>query len=251
MSSQRAAIAARLATPASGNSRISASAPGTPSTSTPPDAPSDRDMQNIDLSSPIMLSQQAKDVIVKLRRMKDEAEDWIKWVDLCRLTPVYFYNMTNIRWKEVIFNVKEAQDDLDAQSAQPSSSSSSSKPTRSVPHPREVQRETHIKGGRRLPDPIPDDQVNHLIAPVHLPEGFCKQCFVPLPDDPDPETLFIYLHALKYSTRNLGTWETPLPRWAGEEWDGDWRGWAEGQEVVSAVERLSQSPSGWRQAILP
>jgi hypothetical protein len=38
----------------------------------------DRDMQNIDLSSPIMLSQQAKEVISRLRRMKDEAEDWIK-----------------------------------------------------------------------------------------------------------------------------------------------------------------------------
>jgi hypothetical protein len=35
-------------------------------------------MANIDISSPIRLSQQAKDVISKLRQMKDAAEDWVK-----------------------------------------------------------------------------------------------------------------------------------------------------------------------------
>jgi hypothetical protein len=35
-------------------------------------------MANIDVSSPIRLSQQAKEVIYKLRQMKDAAEDWVK-----------------------------------------------------------------------------------------------------------------------------------------------------------------------------
>jgi hypothetical protein len=83
-STQRTAIAARLAAASAGASQ-------TTSSPTPPNgghvdkekavesvAGLDRDMQNIDLSSPIMLSQQAKEVISRLRRMKDEAEDWIK-----------------------------------------------------------------------------------------------------------------------------------------------------------------------------
>jgi len=42
------------------------------------DSKTERDMANIDISSPIRLSQQAKDVISKLRQMKDAAEDWVK-----------------------------------------------------------------------------------------------------------------------------------------------------------------------------
>lgn len=38
----------------------------------------DRDIDNIDVTSPILLSQQAKEVIARLRRMKDEQEDWVK-----------------------------------------------------------------------------------------------------------------------------------------------------------------------------
>jgi hypothetical protein len=39
---------------------------------------SERDMADIDVSSPIRLSKQAKEIIYKLRQMKDEAEDWVK-----------------------------------------------------------------------------------------------------------------------------------------------------------------------------
>jgi predicted ATP-dependent endonuclease of OLD family len=40
----------------------------------------DREYANIDAGSPIRLSQQARDVIAKLRRARDEQEDWVKWV---------------------------------------------------------------------------------------------------------------------------------------------------------------------------
>jgi hypothetical protein len=43
-----------------------------------PEPRSERDMADIDVSSPIRLSKQAKDIIYKLRQMKDEAEDWVK-----------------------------------------------------------------------------------------------------------------------------------------------------------------------------
>ena len=49
----------------------------------------DRELANIDVTSPIRLSTQAKEIIGKLRRMKDEQEDWIKWAG--------FFNMMCIR----------------------------------------------------------------------------------------------------------------------------------------------------------
>ncbi|ORY31392.1 pseudouridine synthase [Naematelia encephala] len=163
--------------------------------------PSDnnREYANIDIASPIRLSSQAKDIIAKLRRQKDEQEDWVKW-------------------KEVVFNIKTAQDSLETTDPTPP-------PTRSsIPHPRTVQ--SQIKAG--LPDALPDETPSPLKPPAHLPEGFCKECFIPVPDDPNPETQFIYLHALRYTTEGLGQWETPLPRWAGADWDGeDWRGWVD------------------------
>ena len=38
----------------------------------------DRDYNNLDITSPIPLSKQARDIIVKLRRQRDESEDWAK-----------------------------------------------------------------------------------------------------------------------------------------------------------------------------
>jgi len=90
--------------------------------------------------------------------------------------------------------------------------------------------------------PLPEEFTSALARPAHLPPGFCDECFVPVPDDPDPEKLFIYLHALRYTTPKLGSWSTPLPRWAEDGWGGDWRGWSDqhvpdmfGDEVETPV----------------
>lgn len=82
-------IAKRVATPLSEGSRVSTPNPsagnvgqyanGQPKVLNS-DSVTERDMANIDVSSPIRLSQQAKDIICKLRKMKDEAEDWVKCV---------------------------------------------------------------------------------------------------------------------------------------------------------------------------
>ena len=40
----------------------------------------DGESHSIDMASPIPLSTQAKEIIRRLRRMKDEQEDWVKWV---------------------------------------------------------------------------------------------------------------------------------------------------------------------------
>lgn len=49
---------------------------------------------------------------------------------------------------------------------------------------------------------------------------YCPECYLPLHPDPKPEKLYIFLHALKYTT-SLGSFETEMPEWAKEgfEWD--------------------------------
>lgn len=49
---------------------------------------------------------------------------------------------------------------------------------------------------------------------------YCPECYLPLHPDPKPERLYIFLHALRYTT-SLGTFETGMPEWATEGWEWD------------------------------
>jgi hypothetical protein len=46
---------------------------------------------------------------------------------------------------------------------------------------------------------------------------YCSECYLPLHPDPPPERLYIFLHALRYTT-SLGVFETEMPAWAVEGW---------------------------------
>jgi hypothetical protein len=50
---------------------------------------------------------------------------------------------------------------------------------------------------------------------------YCPECYLPLHPDPPPEKLYIFLHAVRYTT-SLGTFETGMPEWASEDfaWAG-------------------------------
>ncbi|KAJ6593188.1 hypothetical protein B0H19DRAFT_13751 [Mycena capillaripes] len=50
--------------------------------------------------------------------------------------------------------------------------------------------------------------------------SYCPECYLPLHPDPKPEKLYIFLHALRYTT-SLGEFETPMPEWAQEGWVWD------------------------------
>jgi hypothetical protein len=50
--------------------------------------------------------------------------------------------------------------------------------------------------------------------------SYCPECYLPLHPDPKPEKLYIFLHALRYTT-SLGKFETPMPEWAQEGWVWD------------------------------
>jgi hypothetical protein len=47
---------------------------------------------------------------------------------------------------------------------------------------------------------------------------YCSECYLPLHPDPPPERLYIFLHALRYTT-SLGVFETEMPEWAAEGWE--------------------------------
>lgn len=47
--------------------------------------------------------------------------------------------------------------------------------------------------------------------------SYCPECYLPLHPDPKPERLYIFLHALRYTT-SLGSFETEMPEWAAEGW---------------------------------
>jgi tRNA pseudouridine synthase 9 len=49
---------------------------------------------------------------------------------------------------------------------------------------------------------------------------YCPECYLPLHPDPKPERLYIFLHALRYTT-SLGCFETEMPEWAAEGWEWD------------------------------
>ncbi|KAI5831254.1 pseudouridine synthase [Schizophyllum commune Tattone D] len=80
--------------------------------------------------------------------------------------------------------------------------------------------------------PLPADQLsitdvtatNPPLAPgakVMLDDSlYCAECYLPLHPDPKPEALYIFLHALRYTT-SLGTFETEMPEWAAEDFEWD------------------------------
>ncbi|KAJ9105442.1 hypothetical protein QFC21_001813 [Naganishia friedmannii] len=147
---------------ANGGKPNSAGGEGDSGTGTPQKDLLPREMEDDTVvgGSPIYLSREAREIVSKLRRQKDEQEDWAKW-------------------SEVVYKMKEAA---------------------------KLQSE--------------DDPEALLMQFDEVPEGFCAECHIPLAPDPKPDTLFIYLHAWRYTTERLGCWETPMPKWADEDWDG-------------------------------
>ena len=64
-------------------------------------------------------------------------------------------------------------------------------------------------------EPVSDP--NTIIQSDNL---YCPECYLPLHPDPKPEKLYIFLHALKYTT-SLGAFSTEMPEWAAEGWVWD------------------------------
>lgn len=67
-------------------------------------------------------------------------------------------------------------------------------------------------------NPQPTDSNTNSVTASDM--TYCPECYLPLHPDPKPEKLYIFLHALRYTT-SLGCFETEMPEWAAEGWEWD------------------------------
>ncbi|KAF5354738.1 hypothetical protein D9756_005528 [Leucocoprinus leucothites] len=210
--------------------------------------------EDIGLGSPVPLSKEAVGVITRLRNMKDEDEDWSRWRDVIfrakgALSPS---NLTvkppppqNRRKRggkgeftaggnsvrtasntasgaatpteptDTTMPVSTPDASLVSSSvATPTSSEAATPAAAVVDQPPQLTTEEALEK-ISLMEPLPDP--NTVVESEHL---YCPECYLPLHPDPKPEKLYIFLHALKYTT-SLGAFETEMPEWAAEgfEWD--------------------------------
>ncbi|PVG03386.1 pseudouridine synthase [Serendipita vermifera] len=151
--------------------------------------------EDIGFASPVPLSAEAVKIIMALRNMKDCDEDWGRWRD------------------NVFKGKKPLVPPLPA-------GSWSNKPA--------VNAAAIAARRNTLDDPTASTQteshVNEVEDSTELVDGnlYCKECYLPLHPDPPPGKLFIFLHALRYTTSH-GPFETEMPWWASKDWTGD--GW--------------------------
>jgi len=67
---------------------------------------------------------------------------------------------------------------------------------------------------KRVAEMEPAENPIDAIKSEHL---YCPDCYLPLHPDPKPEKLYIFLHALQYTT-SLGTFKTEMPEWSHADW---------------------------------
>jgi len=77
---------------------------------------------------------------------------------------------------------------------------------------------TNEEVAARTNDPEATEGTNKSLLPLdENGHQYCPECYLPLHPDPKPEKLYIFLHALRYTT-SLGSFETEMPDWVAEGW---------------------------------
>ncbi|KAI0789631.1 pseudouridine synthase [Abortiporus biennis] len=194
---------------------------------------------DIGMGSPVPLSAEAVGVISRLRNMKDEDEDWSRWRDVVFLAKGAL-NPTGIKVGPPPPQNKRKRGgparakEYEQQRKTEEKVSISSTHTEDVHHPivesveleevvtptSSVQQHTTEEAMARLKI-IDDPDAKETNPSEHLEEmRYCPECYLPMHPDPKPERLYIFLHALRYTT-SLGKFETEMPEWATPGWEWD------------------------------
>ncbi|EKM81205.1 hypothetical protein AGABI1DRAFT_119717 [Agaricus bisporus var. burnettii JB137-S8] len=189
--------------------------------------------EDIGMGSPVPLSKEAVQVITRLRHMKDEDEDWSRWRD------VIFRAKGALSPRNLVVKAPPPQNrrkrggkgeftaggnsiTISSRSATPLGLDTPSPEATSPPivTPTAVEQPPQLTTEEALEkisqmEPAPDPDTT-----IQSENLYCPDCYLPLHPDPKPEKLYIFLHALKYST-SLGAFETEMPEWSAEgyEWD--------------------------------
>jgi len=184
---------------------------------------------DIGMSSPVPLSSEAVGVITRLRNMKDEGEDWSRWRDVVFRTrgalapPKYVIRKqqpprSNQRKRggpmsvEVLIEATATEQPTAPTDGTPAAGTPDAEP------PAQLEIENVVA---RLPSmelEPPKEEGSTAEQPTENGTLYCPECYLPLHPDPKPENLYIFLHALKYTT-SLGSFETGMPEWAAEGWE--------------------------------
>ncbi|KAI0774848.1 pseudouridine synthase [Trametes elegans] len=208
---------------------------------------------DIGMGSPVPLSAEAVGIITRLRNMKDEAEDWGRWRDVVfrakgKLTP-HGYSIPlppqNRRKRggpafsaaELTAHEQKGEgpaEDGEAASEPPgvdqltlddvAKLSLSTPPLSEVPTPAAAEPSPPSAAPASETDSTQRPAAFAVSEPVLTDAAeaggmhYCPECYVPLHPDPKPESLYIFLHALRYTT-SLGCFETEMPEWAAEGWE--------------------------------
>lgn len=152
---------------------------------------------DVGFASPVPLSAEAVTIIMALRNMKDEDEDWG-------------------RWRDNIFKGKRPlvpSMNVDSWSSKPFVNAAAMAMRRTSVVEGTALEEQHDTWGPTQQEEDNSDTNSPL---------YCRDCYLPLHPDPSPGKLFIFLHALRYTT-SLGSFETEMPWWAQTTWHGE--GW--------------------------
>ncbi|KAJ3479374.1 hypothetical protein NLI96_g9101 [Meripilus lineatus] len=208
---------------------------------------------DIGMGSPVPLSAEAVSIITNLRNMKDEDEDWSRWRDVvfrtkAALNPQGVRAPTpppqNRRKRGGAAVPKDTKSTRVPESGKtgsvsiaeqgvalpqvdckvvPNGDSVQGMPSRSVsPEPVQLTPEEALARLKIAESPdAPCQTEGATITPQDTTQmHYCPECYLPIHPDPKPERLYIFLHALKYTT-SLGSFETEMPEWAKKGWEWD------------------------------
>ncbi len=174
--------------------------------------------------------------------MQDEAEDWGRWRDVvfrakAPLRPPHWELKPpppkNKKRKGQSEFVDESMNTFRSGSASTATIESSPIPLSDTAEPVAQLPETPAESASvpveeavaQLSITEAVDRAREIAPQVAVPlveagQHYCPECYLPLHPDPKPEKLYIFLHALKYTT-SLGAYETNMPEWSEPGWDWD------------------------------
>ncbi|KZT67634.1 pseudouridine synthase [Daedalea quercina L-15889] len=207
---------------------------------------------DIGMGSPVPLSAELVGIITRLRNMKDEDEDWSRWRDVVfRVKGALSPHGVNVplppqnkrkRGGPVQMPVPqhEADETVGASRGDDNADAADNDmPQMEEQRPQLTVEEALVKLESYRTPPLsvlspPTDSPSLLPTPLSDSSppptaeasaevdaaSYCPECFLPLHPDPRPERLYIFLHALRYTT-SLGSFETEMPEWAAEGWTWD------------------------------
>lgn len=157
--------------------------------------------EDVGMGSPVPLSAELVDVITRLRKMKDENEDWSRWRDVVFNGQSLDLGTLNVESRTPVPHIDNRRGNKESSNA-------------------DMEREAKLIATGFRPPPghkEPDPDPSTWTARTENGTLYCRECYLPLYPDPDPEDLYIFLHAFRYTTECLGSFETKMPHWAEKE----------------------------------